>query len=172
MMKIAGALLLTAGTTLMATRAASGIQDEYRQIQYLQQIMYLLLSEIRYSRAYLGEAFLHIGGQVREPYSKWLAQMSRRMDSRDEGIFSDIWENSAEEYLADSGLPGEEISRLKALGTRLGAADMDMQLKTLELYQEQLAVSMSEKREGMRTKMRLCRCLGVTSGIFLTVLLV
>ena len=102
----------------------------------------------------------------------WLFQMSRSMDKREGGMFSDIWEKETEAYLSASGLPQEERGRLAALGGRLGAADMDMQIKTLELYQEQLAVSMSEKREGMRTKMRLCRCLGVMSGIFLTVLLV
>ena len=48
-MKIAGGLLLIAGTTLMGMRAASGIQDEYRQMQYLPQIIYMLQSEIRYS---------------------------------------------------------------------------------------------------------------------------
>ncbi|BDF34110.1 stage III sporulation protein AB [Extibacter sp. GGCC_0201] len=172
MLKIAGGLLLIAGTTLMGMRAASGIQDEYRQMQYLQQIIYMLQSEIRYSRAYLGEAFLHIKEQVREPYAGWLFQMSRSMDKREGGMFSDIWETETEAYLSVSGLPQEERRRLAALGGRLGAADMDMQVKTLELYQEQLAVSMSEKREGMRTKMRLCRCLGVMSGIFLTVLLI
>lgn len=164
--------MIIAGTTLMGLRAADRIQEEYRQMQYLQQIIYMLISEIRYERAYLAEAFLHIKAQARKPYSDWLDGMSRSMHSREEGTFSDIWENGVRTYLAQCALPEEEKGRLGALGGRLGAADMEMQIKTLELYQEQLDLSMSEKREGMRTKMRLCRCLGITGGIFLTVLLV
>ena len=46
-----------------------------------------------------------------------------------------------------------------------------MQIKTLDLYLEEIRLSMEEMREEMRTKIRLCHCLGVMSGIFITVLL-
>lgn len=164
--------MIFAAATLMGMQAASGIEEEYRQMQYVQQLIYLLQSEMKYSRAYLGEAFLHIKEQIREPYKSWLGEMSRQMECKDQGLFSFIWERGITDYLGEVRLPDEEIRRLLELGGKLGAADMEMQLKTLELYQEQMALAMTEKREGMRTKIRLCRCLGVMGGIFLIVLLI
>ena len=46
-----------------------------------------------------------------------------------------------------------------------------MQVKLLDLYLDELSKSMDELREGMRMKIRLCRCLGVMSGIFVMILL-
>lgn len=171
MTKIAGALLIVAATTLMGRKAAWEIEEEYRQMQYVQQLIYMLQSEIKYSRAYLGEAFLHIREWAKEPYRSWLGTMSRQMECKDQGLFSLIWERGISQYLGETKLPDEELRRLAELGGKLGTADMEMQLKTLELYQEQVALALSEKREGMRTKIRLCHCLGVMGGIFLTVLL-
>ena len=49
---------------------------------------------------------------------------------------------------------------------------MEAQIRSLDLYLEELKKSMEEKMEGMKTRIRLCHCLGVMSGIFLTILLV
>lgn len=49
--------------------------------------------------------------------------------------------------------------------------DLNLQLKVLSLYQEQLKLSMEEIQEGMKTKVRLCHCLGVMSGLLVAVLL-
>ena len=49
--------------------------------------------------------------------------------------------------------------------------DLTLQLRVLELYQEQLGLGIEEVREGMKTKVRLCHCLGVMSGLFVSVLL-
>ena len=72
----------------------------------------------------------------------------------------------------DTGLEQEEKDKLSEIGKRLGNADMEAQIRSLDLYLEELKKSMEEKREGMKTRIRLCHCLGVMSGIFLTILLV
>lgn len=172
MIKIAGAVLIIAATSLMGISSAAKIREEYKELQYLQRIMFLLQSEIRYARSYLGEAFFHIGNRLRSPYREWLLDMSDKLEHKSEGLFCDIWEAGIERWLSDVKISEEEKARLIELGGQFSTSDIAMQMKTLELYQEQLALSLNEKREGMRTKIRLCHCLGVMSGIFLTVLLI
>lgn len=164
--------MIIAATTLAGYRVAEGFADEYRQMLYLKQLIYMLQSEIRYTRAYLGEAFQYISGQAREPYKSWLLKMSVRMEQKDNGCLSSIWRTCTEQAFQEVRLPAAEKQRLAELGGQLGIADIEMQMKSLELYQEQLGLAMAEKREGMKNKRKLCHCLGVMSGIFITILLV
>ncbi len=93
------------------------------------------------------------------------------MGQLDSGAFETIWGQAVEENLRHSGLPQRELERLTQLGGQLGVMDLNLQLKVLTLYQEQLSLNMEEAREGMQTKVRLCHCLGVMSGLLVAVLL-
>ena len=171
LMKTVGGALVIAATSMWGHAAAKQIGDGYKELQYLQKLLYLLRSEIQYARSYLGEAFLQIGQKALSPYREWLLGLCKHMEKERDGTFAGMWEESTKTFLADSGLPKEELLRLAAFGNQLGIADAEMQVKTLDLYLEEIRLSMEEMREEMRTKIRLCHCLGVMSGIFITVLL-
>ena len=98
--------------------------------------------------------------------------MSEIMRQKSGVPFCQIWSGGIQESLRESGLEQEEKDKLSEIGKRLGNADMEAQIRSLDLYLEELKKSMEEKREGMKTRIRLCHCLGVMSGIFLTILLV
>ena len=70
-----------------------------------------------------------------------------------------------------SSLSQIELKRLEELGGRLGLMDIDMQVKAVELYLSGISSSIEEIREGMRTRIRLCHCLGVMSGMLIVILL-
>ena len=157
MLKLAGSLLIIGATTLWGMAAAEGLRDQYEQMRLLQSLLYALRSEILYARSYLEEAF---------------AKMSETMRRKTGIPFYQIWSGGIQEALQGSGLAQEEKDKLSEIGKRLGNADMEAQIRSLDLYLEELKKSMEEKREGMKTRIRLCHCLGVMSGIFLTILLV
>lgn len=171
LLKISGCVLVIAATTLTGMARADSIREQYRQMRYLQRLMCMVESEIRYAHTHLGEIFLHISRRVKEPYKSWLLDMERRMGQMDAGAFEGIWGQAVEENLKSSGLPDKELLRLVQLGAQLGVLDLKLQLRVLELYQEQLSLSMEEVREGMKVKVRLCHCLGVMSGLLVAVLL-
>lgn len=171
LIKLSGCLLVIAATTLAGIVYAGSIQEQYRQMKYLQRIVYMIESEIRYAHTYLGEIFLHVSRRVQEPYKSWLLAMERKMGQVDSGAFDAIWGQAVEKNLRCSGLPWKELERLAQLGGQLGVMDLNLSLRVLSLYQEQLGLSMEEMREGMRTKVRLCHCLGVMSGLLVAVLL-
>ena len=91
-----------------------------------------------------GEAFRHIGTSSREPYKGWLLEIYDRLEHKNRGTLEDIWEDTAREYLGASGLPEEELDKLINLGGQLGVADIEMQVKTLDLYLEEMSLSMEE----------------------------
>lgn len=169
--KICGCVFVLAATTFAGAARADGIKEQYRQMRLLQRLVCMMESEIRYAHTHLGEIFLHLSRRTKEPYKSWLTAMERRMGQTDPGTLDVIWAQAAEEYLAESGLPSGELDRLYQLGNQLGVLDLTLQLRVLELYQEQLGHSMEEAREGMKTKVRLCHCLGVMSGLLVAVLL-
>lgn len=141
------------------------------QMESLRQLLLKLQSEIRYARTPLGEIFFSIGRAAKEPYRTWLLEMSRRMEERDGSTFPEIWEQGAMEFLTDTGLPEGELAKLAEFGRQLGSADMELQVRAAELYLAQLSLSMSELRGELGPKVKLYRCLGVMSGMLITVML-
>lgn len=169
--KIIGFFLIIGATSAGGINAADRIRNQYEQLRYLQKLICLLRGEIQYARAYLGEAFRQIGCSVESPYKEWLLAMCEEMESRNGGTFAQIWEEKGREYLGDCGLPKDVFERLLGFGIQLGAVDTETQVAALDLWQNETALSMEEMREGMQTKIRLYHCLGIMSGIFITVLL-
>lgn len=170
-MKLIGSLILISATTLYGIRMAKDMEVRYGQLRELQRLLYFLKSEITYSRAYLGEAFLHIAEQAKEPYEGWMRQLSRQMNEREGVGFEAIWKTAIHVHLKDLKLEEREKGRLLELGNCLCGGDLAVQIKSIELCEEQLSYTMEEIREGMGTKKKLCHCLGVMSGVFLAILL-
>lgn len=169
--KVIGICMVIGATSAGGVSVANRISGQYEQLRYLQKLICGLRSEIQYARSYLGEAFLKIGSSARSPYREWLLSICEEMDERKGGIFAYIWEAKTREYLKDSGLSKESVEKLAEYGTHMGEADMNMQVRALDLWQEETVLAMEEMREKMGTRIRLCHCLGVMSGIFIAILL-
>ena len=171
MLKIVGSICVVGTTTLLGIQKGSAIRSTCEELQYLQRLLYQMQSEIRYLRAPLGDLVRRLGRDCREPYRKWLLSLGEDMEERNGKPFSKIWEQGIRIHLRSLHLPEREIERLCALGGQMGAADMELQMRTLGLYQEQLSQTMEELRESMNSKVKLCHCMGIISCIFLVSLL-
>lgn len=171
MLKLTGSILVICATTLYGMRRAQGLREQYLHMEYLQQLFFRIQSEIRYARNPMSEIMEQVGATAREPYKKWFLELGNMFKKREGGAFAELWKTSIDKYLKEVPLPENERRRLVELGDRMGLMDIEMQVKTLELYLEQLSVSIKESREGVGTKVRLCHCLGAMSGIMLVILL-
>lgn len=140
-------------------------------MKYLQKIICLIQSEIRYSKAYLGEIFWKIGQSAEEPYKSWLLEMSKKANMFSGESFEDIWKGSVENNLKVLELPVCELEALKALGNQLGYSDIQVQMRLIELYLEHLEHTISEVQGEMKGKTRLYHCLGVMSGLLISIVL-
>lgn len=172
MLKLAGSILIIGTGILAGMSAADRVRQQYEEMRELQTLLYALRSEILYARACLGEAFLKIGRDAGEPYRGWMMEMSRKMERRQDRMLSVIWKTGVRDALKNSRIQKRDLLRLEELGMQLGDADLEAQIRSLDRYLEELKHSMEEIREGMKIKIRLCQCLGVMGGIFVTILLI
>lgn len=172
MLKVVGSILIVGTTTLWGMVSAAQVRNQYEQMRLLEQLLTRLKSELLYSRTYLCEVFSDICADYGEPYNSWMKNMYQRMKNRTKGSFSSIWKDSIDECLTGCGLPEKDRMRLRELGDQLGNADLDGQIRSIDLYLDEFNRSMEDKREGMKNKEKICRCLGVMSGIFIIILLI
>lgn len=82
-----------------------------------------------------------------------------------------IWEEETRKYLAETGIPQDMTESLIRLGSELGTIDIEMQVRTLDLYLEQMEQKMEDMRTEQKERIRLYQCVGVTGGIFLAIYL-
>lgn len=171
MLRIAGSVLVIGATTLLGIKRASELRDGCSQMEYIRNLFYQIQSEIRYARSPLGEIFSYVGKYAKEPYRTWLLELGEKMEKKDGGTFYDLWRAGIWEHLGVSALSQTELKRLEELGGRLGLMDIDMQVKAVELYLSGISTAIEEIREGMKTRIRLCHCLGIMSGMLIVILL-
>ena len=150
---------------------AAKIEECYRQMRYLRKLIFRIRSEIRYSRQVLPEAFLHVGSGAQERYKMWLLSLCERLTKRQGTSLAGIWEEETRKYLAETGIPQDMMESLIRLGRELGTIDIEMQVKTLDLYLEQMEQKMEDMRTEQKERIRLYQCVGVTGGIFLAIIL-
>ena len=172
MIRAAAGILVIAAASLFGFRAADKVDEQYRQMQDIRRIIYMLQSEIRYARSFLSEAFLVISENQEEPYASWLASLSGKMEMKEEGSLPRIWEETTREYLAGLALKENEKRRLYSLGQYLGTADVKMQISHLQMYTEHLEAEMEDMRQSMQAQKKLYRILGMSGGILLAILLI
>lgn len=150
---------------------AAKIEECYRQMRYLRKLIFRIRSEIRYSRQVLPEAFLYVGSEAQEPYKMWLLSLCERLTKRQGTSLAGIWEEETRRYLAEIGIPQDMMESLIRLGSELGTIDIEMQVRTLDLYLEQMEQKMEDMRTEQKERIRLYQCVGVTGGIFLAIIL-
>ena len=168
---MAGALLVVGMTSIWGIMKADKAKNQLENMKYLQRIISLIQSEIRYSRAFLGEIFANIGQGVKEPYRSWFKEMSKKTNEFTGERFEKIWKSSVDNNLKVLNLPEHEFEALKSLGNQLGYADIQVQMRLMDLYQEHLERTIREVQGEVQTKVKLYHCLGVMSGLFVAVLL-
>ena len=127
--------------------------------------------EIRYSRRVLPEAFLSVGSEAQEPYKMWLLSLYERLENRQGTSLAGIWEEETRTHLPVIGIPQDMLESLIRLGGELGTIDIEMQVRTLDLYLEQMEQKMEDMRTEQKEKIRLYQCIGVTGGVFLAIIL-
>ena len=115
---------------------AAKIEECYRQMRYLRKLIFRIRSEIRYSRRVLPEAFLSVGSEAQEPYKMWLLSLYERLENRQGTSLAGIWEEETRTHLPVIGIPQDMLESLIRLGGELGTIDIEMQVRTLDLYLE------------------------------------
>lgn len=147
------------------------LQQSFEELYNVKRLLLFLRQELHYYSAPLGEAFEHIGNLMKEPYRSWLLGLSGEMEKRETGSFVTLWEESIQYYLKESRLSNKEKEHLLELGMYFGGLDKEAQLNAIGLHIERMELEIQQQKETLSTRKRLGKCMGVMSGLFITVLL-
>ena len=172
MLKFAGACLILASAAGIGRSFGMDLKKRLQELRALKQLACMLRGEIRYTKSPLPEAFFHIAGRLPAPFAGFLFAVAKELGKADGRSLGRIWEERIEKDLSASHLSRADKGQLETLGELLGYLDLEMQLSAIDLYLEQLELSIQEAGGSVGQKQRLYQSLGVAGGVFLVILLI
>lgn len=145
-----------------------------RLLELLRQMVYFLKGEITYSHAPLAEALERVGRRTQGPLGELFTGVALGICSQEGESLQEIWLKAVNGLSGKEmrlPLTGEDLEQLSHLGEYLGYLDVDMQERTLQLYLEQLDLSIDYLRSNQRERCRLYTSLGVMGGMLLVIVM-
>lgn len=170
-MKIAGSLLVTMSCGGLGFWKAAQWKEHRSMLEQLRKMILLLKGEILYAHAPLGEALEQVGRKSEGVLGKFFCQVAGRIQEQEGGLFYELWKEEINRYKKDFLLTEKECQELQAFGEHLGYLDLGMQERTIELYLEQLELSINFYRDHEQEQTKLCASLGVMGGLFLSIIM-
>ena len=165
MQKVIGSVMIIVACTAMGFEKSRELQRHLKELEELKRIFTLIQSELQYTKAAFAEVFFKISRKTDGKYKKWLRELAGDLEKREKGPFQEVWEYEIAEHFKDSQLAKEELEDLRQVGKNLGY------LETLDLYLEQLDLSIQKTREEIKSKKKLYQSMGIMAGIFLVIVL-
>ena len=141
-----------------------------RHLEKLLQMTILLKGEIRYGNTSLYDAFTGAAGKLEGKYREFFLNTAEEIKKKKGKPFGEIFRNCARASLDDQNFTREEKEKIFSLGERLGYLGMDMQLRQLQLLEEDLENEIQELNKDLKEKKKLYQSLGILLGILLAVL--
>ncbi len=171
-MKLAGFLILVAGSGGYGFSIACRVETRLRQLQELCQLLLMIQGEIQYRNAVLEEAFQAIAGRLDGWRSQFLRRLCEKMAMASGETLESLWRQECRRLRKETCLNGKDIQFLEEIGSQIGSLDRKMQVTTLEYFQLRLSHAMEEARQKKEGQCRLYRALGIAGGMLAALVLI
>lgn len=172
MQKFIGAALIIAASAGIGYQKGIHLSRSLKEMQELRRIFLMLRSEVEYTKTPFREAFFQIGDRTSGKYQRWMFQLANRLNERTGKTFMELWKEALTGYRKETDLDRKNWELLINMGANMGYADRVMQLGAIDLYLEQLKLSIRQLQEEIPERRRIFNCLGVMGGIFVAIVLV
>lgn len=170
MQRITGILMIISACTAMGFRLGMDMENRLKSLREIQRMMGMLKGEIQYAATPLREAFEVLAERMEQPFCEYLQKTAADMELRDGKTIAAILEDNAQMLYGKSGLKTADIKSLVRAGARLGYLDTEMQIRTIDLYLEELEKECRLAQEEYQGKVKVYRCLGFMGGLFAAVI--
>lgn len=171
MCRIIGACLIIAGSTGIGLWYRNRFYRALWHLRYMQQILELFMSEIRYGKATLPECCRQIGQKAEEPYKNALLTIHKEMESRNQGFY-EKWREQMEQALLEVPVSKEEKEFFLGFSAGCGLSDNKMQIRAIEQYRDMLVCAVKNRERDLEKQGRMAAGLGIMSGLLLAVILI
>ncbi len=170
-MKAAGILLILLACSGMGLTAGEDLERRLAAMEQVEKLLQLLQGELRCSFIPFPQAFRQVASRLSSPWQGFLLGLAARLEQMVGERLQTVWEEGVDGLPEGCGLDGEDRRELASLGKELGYLDLTMQLKTLEHFLERWQGRMEEIRRELPAKKRIFRCLGISAGLLLALIL-
>ena len=171
MLKFAGILMIFIAGTGMGTAKSMELTKRERNLKKFLWLTSCLKGTVRCGNSCFPEAFLEISEKFDGMYREFLQSLADRLKGQEGQTLGQIFRDCAKKEFRTAGFSAEEMELIASLGDRLGYLDREMQLRQLDIFEEELCRRLDFLACQLTGKKELCRNLGILGGIFLGVLL-
>ena len=171
MLKIPGMILILAGAWGMGFSEGRRLGKRVEEWRIILQMAGLLKGELRCANASLPEAFEAVSERMEGAYGSFLQGVSSKLKECTGKSVEQIIRECMEEYLPGTYLRGEEKGELILLGKHLGYLDLTVQIRQIEIFEEQIRQKIHQAQASLEEKKKLYQRLGILGGFFLVILM-
>lgn len=171
MMKLLGAIIIIAASTLYGLYRASMFAERPRQIRGLIHGLNRLSTEIGYGSTPLPDALAKLAGQMKKPLAELFSSIADKLQPGMSVTVKEAWQTTVDAMWSRTAMKRSEKEALLELGQSLGVSDREDQLKHLQLAVKQLQHEEAEARDEQLKYEKLCRSLGVLGGALIVILI-
>lgn len=131
----------------------------------------ILQGEIRYGRTPLPEACYEVERRVCGASRLFFHQVAEQLK---EGACSvgQVWNEATEEFFSSAQMRPEDREEWKRLGNTLGYLDVEMQLRTMDIYLQRLQTSIAQADAERSNRTRMYPLLGTFGGVLICLVLI
>lgn len=171
MLRLAGILLLMAGSIGAGWSAKEKLKASLEDLYRMRQILQMFQSEIAYSRSPLPETCVRVGNRVSEPYRSAFYAIRGEMLANKGDSFLTIWRRQMEICMKKLSIAKEEKQIFMDFGSCIGYMDGDIQAKAVEQYMHKLEIAIGRMEKEMADKCKVIMSLSVMGGLMLVIIL-
>lgn len=175
MVKILGVVFVLAACSMIGVAAGERQKEHINVLMSLKRCLLTVKGEIAYAYTPLSEIFTILSEMGSECWSVFFAQVLDELADKsqeDMSNLSQIWEKVCRDSDVCSNMGHEELDELVRFGSMLGTSDRDSQISRIELFIDNINDRIHYLQKHIYEKVRLCRVLGVTAGLLITILIV
>lgn len=171
MLRVMGSIMVMAGCLGLGVWYRCQLKERLYHLRCMGNILEMMMSEVRYSKASLPECCLKLSSRLDEPYRSAFADVCHYMEENTGEGFAQVFRSRMEECLGSVNVGGEEKDIFLQFASLSGYEDGHMQLSAMEQYRELLDDLTKRLESEIREKSRMALGLGVMGGLLLVIIL-
>lgn len=170
-LRLAGSVLIISGSVGLGLWYREQFWQRLQNLRVLSDILEIMMSEVRYSKATLPECCQKLGMRMAEPYASVFSGVHEEMLENNGEDFGQIFSAHLDQCFKELSLGAEERGLFLQFAAECGYEDAKMQLASMEQYQERLDSLIARLESELAEKSRMAMGLGIMGGLLLVILL-
>ena len=171
MLKAIGLMMIIAAGTGIGYSGSREYVLREKNLQQLLLMTVFLKGEIRCGNSSLADAFEELSVRLGQEWKNFAHQIVTGMKSVEGMSLEALLSGKLYPEIKKFHFTSEEVQLVISLGSRLGYLDREMQLRQLELYEDEVKQHIRELHEKIPEKRKICQSLGIMGGFLLAILL-